>query len=120
MKPEIRETHFGSITAGAGVYDHDILICLDGTIRKRKKKLSKAVYGTSHMISLVEAEYVYEEGADLLLVGTGQTVMVQLSQEALSFLDQKHCQVKLLPTPQAVNRWNALGRPAIGLFHITC
>ena len=72
MKPEIRETHFGSITAGAEVYNHDILICLDGTITKRKKKLSKALYGTSYRISLAEAEYVYEDGADLLLIGTGQ------------------------------------------------
>ncbi len=58
MKPEIRETHFGSITAGAEVFDHDILIRLDGSVTKRKKKLSKAVYGTSHTISLAEAEYV--------------------------------------------------------------
>lgn len=120
MEPEIRETHFGSITAGAEVFDHDILIRLDGSVTKRKKKLSKAVYGTSHRISLAEAEYVYEDGADLLLIGTGQTGMVELSPEARAFFDQKHCQVELLPTPQAVKRWNALERPAIGLFHITC
>ncbi len=120
MKPEIRETHFGSITAGAEVFDHDILICLDGSVTKRKKKLSKAVYGTSHTISLAEAEYVYEDGADLLLIGTGQTGMVVLSPEAQAFFDQKRCQVELLPTPQAVKRWNALERSAIGLFHITC
>lgn len=120
MKPTINETRFGSITADAVTYDHDILIRLDGTVKKRKKKLSKQVYGTSHTISLAEAEYVYEEGADFLLIGTGQSGMVELSPEAKAFFDRKYCLVEMLPTAQAMVRWNALGRPAIGLFHITC
>lgn len=120
MKPEIKETHFGSITTNAVTYDHDILIRLDGTVKKRKKKLSKQVFGTSHIISLAEAEYVYEEGASLLLIGTGQSGMVELSPEAQAFFDQKNCQVEMLPTSQAIVRWNTLEKPAIGLFHITC
>ena len=49
-------------------------------VKKRKKKLSKAVHGTSHMISLPEAEYV-EQGAgpDCLIVGCGQYGNVELS-----------------------------------------
>ncbi len=120
MKPEIHETHFGSITAGDESYEHDILIRLDGTVKKRKKKLSKKVYGTSHILSLDEAEYVYEDGAQYLLIGTGQEGMVQLSPEAKAFFEHKHCQVELLPTPQAVQRWNEIETPAIGLFHVTC
>lgn len=33
-----------------------MLIRLDGKVKKRKKKLSKAVYGTSHLVSLEEAK----------------------------------------------------------------
>jgi hypothetical protein len=50
MKPPIDATQFGSITLGGAVYDHDVLVCPDATVKRRKKKLSKAVYGTPHTI----------------------------------------------------------------------
>lgn len=120
MKPRISETNFGSITVDAVTYDHDILICLDGTVKKRQKKLSKEIYGTSHILSAAEAEYLYENGAEYLLIGTGQSGMVELSPEASAFFAGKHCPVEPLPTPDAARRWNELERPAIGLFHVTC
>ena len=71
MKPSMDGTQFGSITLGGVVYDHDVLVCPDATVKRRKKKLSKAVYGTSHTISLAEAKYVYRhgEGAETLIIG---------------------------------------------------
>jgi hypothetical protein len=73
MKPPIDATQFGSITLGGAVHDHDVLVCPDATVKRRKKKLSKAVHGTSHTISLAEAEYVYRhgEGAETLIIGAG-------------------------------------------------
>ncbi len=50
-----------------------MVIRLSGAIKKRKKKLSKAVYGTSHTISLDEAKQIYEDGAERLIIGSGQT-----------------------------------------------
>ena len=50
MEPPIDGTQFGSITLGGIVYDHDVLVCPDATVRRREKKLSKAVYGTSHYL----------------------------------------------------------------------
>ena len=72
MKPEIDQTKFGSITIEGTVFEHDVVIRLDGRVRKRKKKLSKAVYGTSHIVSLEEARHVYEKGAERL-IGTHQS-----------------------------------------------
>ena len=71
MEPPIDGTQFGSITLGGIVYDHDVLVCPDATVRRREKKLSKAVYGTSHTISVEEAKYVYHhgEGAQRLIIG---------------------------------------------------
>jgi hypothetical protein len=119
-KPKIDKTKFGSITIAGERYEHDVLIRLDGTVKKRKKKLSKEIFGTSHSISLAEAGYVYEEGAKRIIIGTGQSGMVKLSDEAAVFFQQKKCQVELLPTPQAIQRWNEMGRKTIGLFHVTC
>ncbi len=67
MKPKIDDTRFGSITISGDVVDHDVLIRQDGKVKKRKKKLSNARYGTSHKVSVEEARHIYEEGAERLV-----------------------------------------------------
>ena len=120
MKPSIDGTEFGSITISGELYKHDVVIRLSGKVEKRKKKLSKAKYGTSHKVSLEEAESIYEAGAERLIIGTGQNNQVELSNEAIEFFRQKRCAVQLLPTPQAVTAWNGTKGAVIGMFHITC
>jgi hypothetical protein len=101
MKPHVDRTMFGSVTIEGEVFDHDVIIRLDGRVKKRKKKLSKAIYGTSHTISLDEAQHVYQEGAKRLIVGAGQYGLVELSDEA-------------------IQAWNEAEGAVIGLFHVTC
>lgn len=120
MKPAIKETGFGYITVEGSRFEHDIMIRLSGEIKKRKKKLSKAVYGTSHTISLEEAKHVYQEGAERLIIGSGQDGMVRLSEEAADYFEGKGCEVDLRPTPEAIKRWNKAEGAVIGLFHVTC
>lgn len=120
MQPHIDRTRFGSITIAGQKTGHDVLIRLDGQVGKRKKKLSKDLYGTSHVMSLAEAEYVYQDGAQQLIYGTGQFGRAGLSPEATAFFAQKACDVQLLPTPQAIRVWNQAEGAVIGLFHITC
>jgi hypothetical protein len=120
MKPPIDGTSFGTITIGGNLYEHDVLIRLSGEAKKRKKKLSKEVYGTSHVISREEARHVYEKGAEKLIVGSGQEGCVELSKEAAEYLRKKGCRVELLPTPAAARRWNEAEGAVIGLFHVTC
>lgn len=120
MRPKIDRTEFGSITIEGKCYEHDVLIRLGGQIEKRKKKLSKQVYGTSHVIALAEAEQAYEKGAELLVIGTGQVGMVKLSPEAQAFFQQVGCKVELLETPTAIQRWNELNGKVIALVHVTC
>ena len=108
MKLQIDSTKFGSITIEGEKIKHDVIIRLDGKVKKRKKKLSKAIYGTSHTIS------------QKLIIGTGQYDTVKLSDEAEKYFKQKHCRVKLLSTPKAVSAWNKAKGAVIGLFHVTC
>jgi hypothetical protein len=120
VKPSIDGTKFGSITISGELYDHDVVIRLRGDVKKRKKKLSKAKYGTSHVVSLEEAKHIFETGSEQLIVGTGQDGRVELSNEAREFFRRKGCSVQLLPTPQAVLAWNAAEGAAIAMFHVTC
>jgi len=91
MKPKIDKTKFGSITIGGEKYEHDVLIRLNGRVEKRKKKLSKEIFGTSHIISLAEAEFVFEDGAAQIIIGGGQSGLVKLSEEAAAFFQKKKC-----------------------------
>ena len=120
MKPRIDQTQFGSITLDGEVFDHDVLIRLNGQVKKRKKKLSKAVYGTSHTISLDEARYVYQKGADQLFIGAGQSGTVKLSGEAADYFQRNRCRVELRPMPEVIQAWNEAAGAVIGLFHVTC
>jgi len=120
LRPRINATAFGSITVGGKKIENDIILRLDGSVQKRKKKLSKQVYGTAHKISLEEAQYVYEKGAELLIIGAGQYRRVLLSDEAEGYLAEKGCRVKLTATGRAIIAWNTADEKTIGLFHVTC
>lgn len=120
MKPKIDKTKFGSITIKGKTFRRDVLIRLGGEVAKREKRLSKAQYGTSHIVSLEEAKHVYQKGAERLIVGTGQTGLVRLSEEAADYFQRHACEVELLPTPEAIKAWNQAEGAVIGMFHVTC
>lgn len=120
MEPQIDGTSFGSITIDGKVYDHDVVIGLDGAVKKRKKELSKAVYGTSHKVSIEEAKHIYQDGATRLVVGAGQVGALALSEEAIDFLADRKCSVDLMTTPDAITAWNSATGAVIAVFHLTC
>lgn len=119
MKPKIDETRFGSIKVAGEKYEHDVVIRLSGEVEKRQKP-TRGLLGTAHIVSLAEAEFVYEAGARWIIVGAGQSGMARLSPEAAAFFRDKKCAVMLLPTPEAMRFWNENEDAAIGLFHVTC
>lgn len=116
----IDRSEFGSITIDGKTYDHDVIIGLSGQVSKRKKKLSKRLYGTSHVISKAEAKSVFEKGCDLIIVGTGQEGNVQLSPEAEAYFDKKRCKVMLQPTQEAIRSFNKSAERKVALIHVTC
>jgi hypothetical protein len=120
MRPTIDRTDFGSITIRGITFGHDVIILPNGEVKKRKKKLSKAIYRTSHVVSLDEAKYVYQPGIERLIIGTGQFGNVRLSEEAADYFERKHCRVDLEPTLAAIQTWNEARGAIAGLFHVTC
>ena len=120
MKLHIDSSSFGSITIGGGTYEYDVVIRPDGAVEKRKKNLSKEVYGTSHILSKDEAKHVRGKSAGLVIIGTGQDGVLDISPEAFDYFTRKGCRVEALKTPDAVRRWNETDEDAVGLFHVTC
>src|SRR4249919_2607676 len=117
---EIESTAFGSITIDGKTYDHDVIIRLSGEVVRRKKKLSKKYYGTSHVVSKDEAKFVFEKGCEQLILGSGQEGNVQLSTEAEASFAKKGCTALLQLTPEAIRVFNSSHAKKIGLFHVTC
>jgi hypothetical protein len=117
---KIESTTFGAITIDGTTYEHDVVIRLSGEVIKRKKKLSKKLYGTSHVLSKDEAKFLFERGCDQVVIGSGQMGNVHLSPEAEAYLARKGCKVLLKPTPEAIRMLNRSRARRIGLFHVTC
>jgi hypothetical protein len=117
---EIEGTTFGTITIDGKTYEHDVIIRLSGEVVKRKKKLSKKYYGTSHVLSKDEAKFVFERGCEQVILGSGQIGNVHLSPEAEAYFAKKGCKVLLQPTPEAIGAFNRSHAKKIGLFHVTC
>ena len=97
---EIESTTFGTITMGGKTYEHDVVVRLSGEVVKRKKKLSKKYYGTSHILSKDEAKFVFEKGCEELIVGSGQIGNVRLSPEAEAYFAKKNCKVLIGADPR--------------------
>ena len=117
---QIDNTAFGKITIDGKTYEHDVIIRLSGEVVKRKKRLSKKLYGTSHVVSKDEAKFVFEKGCRRLILGSGQEGNVRLSPEAEAYFAKKQCEVMIQPTPQAIHAFNEAQGKKIGLFHVTC
>src|SRR5262249_48535906 len=103
---EIEGTTLGTITIDGRTYEHDVIIRLSGEVLKRKKKLSKKYYGTSHILSEDEAKFVFEKGCEQLILGSGQMGNVRLSPEAEVYFRKKGCKVLLQPTPDAIDAFS--------------
>jgi hypothetical protein len=88
-------------------YEHDVIIRLSGEVARRKKKLSKKYYGTSHVLSKDEARFVFENGCEQLILGSGQMGNVHLSPEAEAYFAKKGCAVLSQPTPKAIHTLNS-------------
>jgi len=117
---KIDGTTFGEIVIDGKKYDHDVVIRLSGEIVRRKKKLSKRLYGTSHVLSKDEAKFLFEKGCEQIIIGSGQYGNVHLSPEADSYFAKHDCEVLLKPTPEAIEAFNRSRGKKIGLFHVTC
>jgi hypothetical protein len=117
---KIDGTVFGAITIDGKTYEHDVVVRLSGEVVKRKKKLSKRLYGTSHVLSEDEAKFLFEKGCDQVVIGSGQMDNVRLSPEAEAYFEKKGCEVLLEPTPEAIQAFNRSRAKRIGLFHVTC
>ena len=113
---EIEGTTFGTITIDGKTYEHDVIIRRSGEVLKRKKKLSKKYYGTSHVLSKDEAKFVFERGCEQLILGSGQMGNVHLSPEAEAYFAKRAARYYCSLPPRRLVRSTGRMRRRSGFF----
>jgi len=119
MKNVIK-TGFGWIEADRVRYGHDIVIHVDRTITKRKKKLSKdqkGQYGHTP-VSGAELGFLADEKPEVVFIGTGQYGDLPVTPDAGSLLE--HYDTVIMPTPEILPYIEREKRTFVALLHVTC
>ena len=117
---KINSYNFGFIVVDGKQYTFDVVISPDGTVKEREP--SKGRVG-SHHIGCNEIESINKGAPDAIVVGTGASGLAKLASEAEVYLQQVNPNLIILPSPQAVQKFNKLteeGKRVSALIHITC
>jgi hypothetical protein len=126
MSLNFESTRFGSITISNKEFPHDVYLLPDQKIVKRDKSHSKRIRGHKEL-SLWELKMLVEKNPRYLIIGTGQTGILPLTQETESWLTSKLTQENIVlirdRTPLVLDKTNELlkqGEKIAGVFHTTC
>lgn len=80
--------------------------------------------GTEHVPGIQPADVreLVEHGAEVVVLSRGQHERLRVRDETLAFLEERGVEAEVLPTGDAVERYNELAaeRPAGALIHSTC
>ncbi len=114
------ETGFGWIRIKGTRYEHDIVIHTDGTVSKRKKKLSKPYAGEyGHTpLSAGELGFLEEERPAVVYIGTGQYGDLPLTPDAAALLGPYTPVVR--PTSDILPLLEKELRKYAAVLHVTC
>ena len=111
---------FGSIVVDGKKYRKDLIFLPDGTVKKRHGGFW--MFG-DHDIKKEEIEELHKAGAELTIVGIGTSSKACVSDEAKSYTQEANLELSILPSRDAVEKWNQLlsqGKKVAALIHITC
>lgn len=115
----IEEYSFGSITIDGKVYTKDLWI-INGNIKKRDKSIAKNKFGTSHKISRKELKRVITPKTRRVIIGTGDSGLVSLTDKAVKFLEEKGINLEICKTGELKDREEEISGKDSGIIHLTC
>lgn len=116
---KIENYAFGSITIDGEVYHKDLWI-IDGSIKKRDKSIAKSKFGTSHMISRNELKKVLGEKTKRIIIGSGNSGLVSLTDKAQKYLEEQGIEVEMYKTGELIQRSIEIRITDAGIIHLTC
>lgn len=114
------KTGFGWIEVGGRTYNHDIIIHTDGSVSRRKKKVSKELKGDYGHTPLSEHELAFlpDENPDIVYIGTGHYGSLPLTPGAEKILSD--FSAVIMPTEDILASLEKEARSHVAILHITC
>jgi len=117
---KFKATGFGEVTLFGHKYDHDIIVHVDATVTKRKKKKSKDLkpqFGHTPL-SERELDFLADEKPEVVYVGLGYDGALPLTDEAKKILISYPA--LMAKTPEVIGKLAAEERDYIAIIHVTC
>ena len=113
-------TGFGWVEIEGATYGNDVVLHADGSVTKRKKKLSKGHKEEYGHTPLSEAElgFVAGERPDVIFIGTGQDGDLPITPGARSIISLYEAVVS--PTPELIGQLEKEKRRKVAILHVTC
>ena len=109
---------FGSIEIDGVTYEHDVVID-GGSIRRRKKKLSKPFRGAyGHTPLSAEEDIPWK--CRRLIVGTGANGALPVMQEVEREAYARNVELVKATTEQAIKELAQAGKGTNAILHVTC
>lgn len=119
----IEDYQFGSITIDGEIYNHDVQVFWTGEVFDWWRK-------ESHIVDVEDIIEVVEQKPEAIVIGTGQSGMAKVTEEAKKFIEARRIKLFIDPTEQAIKTFNIRKEESmeeegklekvIGLFHLTC
>ncbi len=119
--PRINSTKFGNVIIDDKIF-HQVLIISDAVKERNTEKLEK-LFGTTHEIGDWEIEELLAGKPEIIIIGTGQSGAMQVSQEIKEKLESQGAEIILAITPEAIQIYNEKvqeGKKVNALIHTTC
>ena len=112
----IDSTEFGSVTIDGKTYYSDVLVYWNGKVEEIKLK-------TRHLFDEPEFEKVKREKPEILIVGTGQGGLAEVSERVRGMCKELGIELKEAPSKEAIKLFNTAlekGKRVIAFIHVTC
>jgi len=110
----ITDYHFGKIVIDHMAYTSDVIVYPDRVDPSWWRK-------EGHRLQPEDLDAVVAAGQELLIIGTGDSGMMEVPERTRAFLEAKGIAVSIERTARAVQLFNEQRRRnVIGAFHLTC
>lgn len=113
-------SEFGWIEIGGNRFENDVIVHVDKTVSKRRKKRSKKFkeeYGHTPL-SEAELDFLSREKPEVVFVGTGHYGSLPITPGAKEILD--HYRITIKETPAVLEIMAHEKRPYVAILHVTC
>ncbi len=113
---KIDSTRFGSVTIDGKIYDREdnYIVFWDGKI------LGLHTAGR-HLFGRPELEMILEKNPEMIIVGTGDSGLLNVSEEVRSLCREKGIELVEMISREAIIKFNEnLDKRVVAFIHVTC